>query len=64
MDGPKTLMEFMKMHKTEEDCRRMYPSKSRLLVERARQLGITPQTAWTIRHKTTHAVALQGDKWI
>jgi transposase-like protein len=126
MDGPKTLMEFMDMYKTEEDCRRAlfahrwpdgficprcshrraYPIKSRLLLEcatcgyqasltagtvlqgtrvdlrkwllaiyllaatkktlssaeLARQLGIAPQTAWTIRHKIMHAMARHEDE--
>ena len=126
MKGPGTLMEFMDMYRTEEDCRqalfahrwpdgfvchrctgrRAYPIKSRLLfecahcgyqasltagtvlqgtrvdlrkcllaiyllaatkktlssAELARQLGIAPQTAWTIRHKIMHAMARREDE--
>lgn len=121
MNGPKTLIEFMEMYKTEEDCRqalfhhkwpdgfvcprcgfrRAYALKSRLLFECAgcghqasltagtvlhktrvglkkwflaiylmsqtkktisaaelsRQLGIAPQTAWTMRRKIAEAMA-------
>ncbi len=121
MDGPKTLMEFMEMFKTEDDCRKAlynhrwpegfscprcshkkaWTIKSRPLyecaacgyqvsvtagtifhrtrvglkewflaiyllastkkplsaAELARQLGIAPQTAWTMRHKIMRAMA-------
>ena len=121
MNGPKTLVEFMDMYKTEEDCRqalynhkwpegfvcprcghgRAYAHKKRLLfecagcghqasltagtvlhktrvqlkkwflaiylmsqtkktisaAELARQLGIAPQTAWTMRRKIAEAMA-------
>jgi transposase-like protein len=126
MDGPKTLMEFMDMYQTEEDCRqslfehrwpdgfscprcscdRAYRLKSRPLfecarcgyqasltagtilqgarvelrkwflaiyllaatkktlssAELARQLGIAPQTAWTMRRKIMHAMSRREDE--
>ena len=126
MNGPKTLIDFMEMYKTEEDCRRAlfhhkwpegfacprcghgraYAHKKRLLfecvacghqasltagtvlhktrvqlkkwflaiylmsqtkktisaAELSRQLGIAPQTAWTMRRKITEAMARrEGD---
>ena len=126
MNGPKTLIDFMEMYQTEEDCRqalfnhkwpegfacprcghgRAYAHKKRLLFECAacghqasltagtvlhktrvqlkkwflaiylmsqtkktisaaelsRQLGIAPQTAWTMRRKITEAMARrEGD---
>ena len=126
MNGPKTLIDFMEMYKTEEDCRQAlfhhkwpegfvcprcghgqaYAHKKRLLYECAscghqtsltagtvlhktrvdlkkwflaiylmsqtkktisaaelsRQLGIAPQTAWTMRRKITEAMARrEGD---
>ncbi len=75
MDGPKTLMEFMDMYQTEEDCRAGGPAQvaaghlpsgrhqeDPLQCELSRQLGVAPQTAWTRRRKIMHALAQREDE--